>query len=223
MVPGQTHGLHDLLCLRHVKRHLIHAGQGFESGRIACHTRVVSAQNRPQGLRFGKAFGHGLLVEISTKDVDSVRARQVVENLSVQVGDLHASCRLQKRADFEVLTHQRTELEWHPISRNELHVRDVVSGRCGRCNAEFVARLQSLGQGKESAATLRLNVFRRTIAAEELLFAVAVARQPSGQALGHARVTCERTVLGPRQLNALTNGWCQCSQSAQTDPCGVHN
>jgi len=191
--------------------------------RAALLARMVGAEDGAQRLRFGKSFGHGFFVKVSAKNIHAVRACQIIENLSIQIGDLNTICRLQEGAYFEVFAHQWAELKRHPVSRDELHVRDVAPGFCGGLHAEFLASLQGLCEGEKGVSAQVPNVFWCAIAVKKLLLAVAVSRQPPGQSLGHARVACKRAVFGSRQLYAPVNCRCQSGQSAQTDPCGVHS
>jgi len=89
-------------------------------------------------------------------------------------------------------------------------------------DAQAMAALQCGGQTHESSAALRLYTGRGTVAAEKLAFIETVSRQPACQTLGHARVTCQRAVLGAGKLKTLMQGGGQCSQYTQTDPSEVH-
>ena len=48
--------------------------------------------------------------------------------------------------------HQGAELKGHTVSRNELHVRDVFTGRCTGLDAQGVTRFEDLGNFKKCLA-----------------------------------------------------------------------
>ena len=223
VVSGQAHGLHHSFGARHVKRDLVQAGNGFEALGVVGHHGVVRTQHWAQRLGAGHALGHGAFVKVSAKHVHAIRARQIVKNLTVQIGDVHAMGRLQERADLQVLAHHRAELEGHAVGRDELHVRDVLACRRSGLDAQAVTRLQCLAQGKKCRTALRLNVCGGAVAAEKFSLIEAVTGQPACQPFGHARVPGQRAVLGTRELYAPMQAWGHCGQHAQTDPSGVHS
>ena len=223
VVTRQPNRLHHRFGARHVERHFIHARYSFQSFSIAGRAGVVRPQHKAQVLGFGHAFGHGFFVEINSKHIHAIRACQVVERLAIQVGDMHAAGRLQKRPHLEVLLDQGAELEGHAVGRDELHVRNVLAGgRCG-LNAQRVAGFENFGEFEKCLATKILYVKRCVVTFKELLLVKMVARQQTCQTLGHSRVSGQRRVLGAGQLKPSVNRGRQGSQCAQTHPSGVHS
>ena len=176
MVAGQAHGLHHSLGARHVKGHLVHARDLLQACRIAGHAGVVHAERGPQALCLGEAFGHGFFVKVCAKHVHAIRAGEVIKRLAIQVGHVHASSRLQERTHFQVLLHQGAELKGHTVSRNELHVGDVFTGRCAGLNAQGVTGFEDLGNFEKCLAAKVLYLERRVVTFKEHLLVKMVAR-----------------------------------------------
>ncbi len=76
-----------------------------------------------------------LFVEVVSENVDAVRAGEVVELVTVEIGNGATGGRLQERAALEVLLHVTRELERHAVARRELHVRDAARHFLGQRGA----------------------------------------------------------------------------------------
>src|SRR3954462_14313902 len=87
---------------------------------------MIGAKHRP---KITDPFGtpcDAVLVKVLSEKVDTVRAGQVVEDVSVEVGERHAGRRRQERSGCKMLTHEAAELEGHAVCADELEIGDTA-------------------------------------------------------------------------------------------------
>ena len=137
VIAGQTHGLHDRFRPRHVERDLGLAGNPRQARHVVGDQRRVGAQHRAERAHAPGAALHAALVEIVAQQVHAIRAGEIVEGVAVEIGDLDAVRRGEKRTGGQMRLHVRAEREGHAVALGELQVGDVrtplrPSGRASR-------------------------------------------------------------------------------------------
>jgi len=165
-------------------------------------TGVIRAEHGAKGLRAGLCRGDALLVEVVAEDVDAVGAGQVVEHITIDVGDGDAGRRLHEGAGRKMLAHQPAILKRHPVGFGELQVGDAARHFRRHLPPLGVAFLIEAGQRKEGVATLLGDLGRRAVGAEEIVGGKFVERDQPRHPPRHLRVSGQRAVLGPRQRQA---------------------
>ena len=199
VIAGEAHGLHDRLGPRHVERDLRLAGNPGQAGGVVGDQRRIGAQHRAERAHAAGAALHAGLVEIVAEQVDAVRAGQVVAGVAVEIGDLDAIRRSDKRPRGQMLLHGGAEREGHAVALGELQVGDM-RGCFGRpVERPHAARAQQARQVREGGAAPVGDLGGRVVGGEEMRVVEGIARHQRGDAPGEARMSGEGTMLGARQ------------------------
>src|SRR5271169_5159536 len=85
--------------------------------------RMIGPQYRAEFTHALEATGNAVLVKIVAKQIDAVRAGEIVEQIAVEVGRRHSGRRLQKCADRQVPADVAAELKRDAIRLSELQIR----------------------------------------------------------------------------------------------------
>ena len=200
MVARQAHRLHDRLGAGHVKRHLVLARDATKPFGIPCRAGMQTAQHRTQGLDPLCCLLHAGLVEVVAHDIDPIRTGQIHVAPSVQIRDVHPFRRLDKSSQFQMGSHVRTELKWHPIGSGELEIGDVTRGfrRLNDGSRMMPGKLPR--QTEEPLSTGRFYRVRSSIGAEHLFIPIGITGNPAGDPLGPSGVASQRRMLGKGKL-----------------------
>ena len=219
VVARQPHGLHDSLGTRHVKRHFLHTGYFAQAFDVVQHTWVVRTEHRAQRLCTGHAFCDAGFVKVQTEQVDTVRAGDIKETVTVHVGQVNPLAFTPETAQLYVLAELFAKLVGHTVLADQLQIRNhgFDLGRHGQCVR--AARLQTVRQCLQALLALQHQALWCLIGGKPLLIPVAVSRNPCSHTFGHAQMTAQRRVLSQRQLQALVHFFqqhrasqCTCSQ-----------
>ena len=185
-----------------MERDLVESGDLSQALDVVRRDRMISTQYGPEIAHALAAACDALFIEIVAKDVDSVRAAQIVQLISVQVGNRRAGGGLQEGAGIEVLAHHAAKLEWHAIAGRELQICDLplhVLRKAG-CHREAL-RIQR-SELREAGTTRLCDLGRGVVGAEEPGLVVLIERHEPSHPARQARVACHRGVLGTGQLPA---------------------
>ena len=122
-IARDSNGLHHRLSTRHMEAHLIEPGDDPQTLDYLKDHRVIRTEHRPQVSDARDALGNRFFIEIITKNIDAVGARQVHKALAIQIFQGDARRALNKTPQLEMAAQIRAELEGHPIATGKLHVR----------------------------------------------------------------------------------------------------
>ena len=123
VISGDTNGLHHRLGTRHVKTHLVEARDDPQTLDHFKHHWVIRTEHWPQLSDPRDALGNRFFIEVVTKNIDAVGARQVHKALAIQIFKGDPRRALNKTPQLEMATQIRAELKRHPIATGKLHVR----------------------------------------------------------------------------------------------------
>ena len=220
VIARQPHRLHHRLGARHVKRHLIEAGDLTQALHIRGHHRVKAAEQRPQCAHPRSPFVYAFFIKIDAEYINAIGTGQIIKTVAVEITQHHAAGRLHKSPAAQMLTHVAAKLERHAVGGGELHVRHATGGGGSQGRRLRIAFTVEQRETREGGTTPRHHVIRRTVTTKELCIVVVVERHLCGNPARHARMSGQRRVLGQRQLKARFDlrqqrGNRQCAESVQ--------
>ena len=200
VIAREPHRLHHRLGARHVERHLVEPGNLLDALGVLDDQRMVGAEHRAELVHARGTALDRALVEVVAEDVDAVGAGEIVEAVTVEIGDRHARGRLQEAAERQMRAHHAAILERHPVGAGELQVGNGF-GRLGAAADRLgKARLVKLRQAEEAGAAQGCDVGGGAVAVEKPLLVEVVERHKAGEAARHAGMAGQRAVLGLGQF-----------------------
>src|ERR1019366_8924276 len=135
---------------------------------------MIFPKHWTEGVRALHAALYCFLVKIITKDINAIRRRQIVENISVKISSRHARRGLEEPAKSEVFAHETAELKRDAFEISELQVGDVrpdlISDLVGL--GEFA--LVNLGEAHEACVAALGHLRRRIVRTKKPLWAIFV-------------------------------------------------
>lgn len=126
-VAGQTHCLHHRLGTRHMKRHLVHAGDVDQFAHHLPNCRMVAPQKWTQGFGLCHGLINCLFVKIQPKKIHAIAATDINKALPIQISQPGTLTLLPNVANREPVQACITKLKRNPISLGQLNFR---WGRC---------------------------------------------------------------------------------------------
>ncbi len=202
MIAREPHGLHDRLGAGHMKRHRIEPGHLPQPFDIVGDHRVIGAEHRAERGDPMPAPLQAVLVEIVSEQVHAIGAGEVVGGVAVEIRDGQAGGRLNECPEFEVAAHEAAVLEGHAIGLGELQVGDSLSRLRREPQRLRSALPENSREPEESGAARSGDRFRRAVRAEDMRLVVFIEWNERGDPPRHSRMSRERPVLRPRQLQA---------------------
>ena len=122
----EPHGLHHGLRPRHVERDFVVAREPFQTLDVVPHDGVERPEHRAERRDEPCTGGDALLVKAITKQVDAVRAGEIVSPVAIEIAQLRTAGFDDDGADTQVLAHVVAKLKWHAVVVRELHVRQTA-------------------------------------------------------------------------------------------------
>ena len=215
VVSRQANRLHHGFRSGHVKGHFFHPRNTLQTLDIVKHHGVVCAQDWAQIACHIGALVHTRFVEIVAQQIDTVRARQIIKNVSVKIGDRDAMGRLHKGSNLQTLCGQLLELERHAVCADKLQIRQRLQNFTGRAQAFFKPRLVLRDHASDRLLSQCDDVLRGVVNPKGLRFIIRICRQQSRNATGCARVAGQRAVFGQGKLGSRL-GFVQGPQTGPT-------
>src|SRR5262249_31476835 len=116
VIARQPDRLHHRFSSRHVERDFVKRRNLAKALNIVGYHRMIKAEHRPEFADELRAPLDALLIEIIPEKVDSIRCRQVVERVTVEISNGDAGRGLYERWRRQVRAHKAAELKRHPVS-----------------------------------------------------------------------------------------------------------
>ena len=209
VVTRQPYRLHDRLGARHMEGHLVKPGDLTQSPQVVENAWMVGAENRAERAHGVGALVDAFFVEVVAKQIDSVRACQVIGPVSICILHLHAVRGFQEGAHAQVLAQVLAVLERDPVGAGELKIRHRAFGFGRQYPCLGIAPGKFTRQAGEGELALRDNVRGSAVRIEKTCFVVMVAGYPARDAFGPAHMAGQRRILGARQRKPLHRFWQQ--------------
>src|SRR5262249_32492907 len=134
---------------------------------------------------------HARLVEVVAENVHAVGTGQVVKVVAVQIGNHHATRRLEEGPGAQMLAHKSAVLEGDAVGVSELEIRDIFTHLCSKPSCLSKACRIVPGQSHERVPAATGDFLGSSIGAEKIFFTKGIVGQQRSNAAGHSGMTGE--------------------------------
>src|SRR5258708_22779978 len=161
MIAREAHCLHHGFGAGHMERYFVKPRDFPQTLHIVGNYGMVRPEHRPKIADTVESFRDVPLVEVISKQIDSIRSCEIVKSIAVQVGNRYAGRGLQECSRSQVCLDQTAILERYTIEVGELEIRYPVDDLGRMPNGFCKARLIKGREPHEACAPATRDTIRR--------------------------------------------------------------